>query len=109
MQTYKFIYETLQSMSESRRKMEKKPSQKIDLEKALSELEEIVAQLEAGDLPLEKSLRQFERGVKLSRECQVALKNAEQKVQILMDSELKDFEPRDDSDDVERSAEDQAT
>jgi exodeoxyribonuclease VII small subunit len=94
-------------MSESRRqKTEKKPPRTIDLEKALSELEEIVAQLEAGDLPLEKSLRQFERGVRLSRECQVALKNAEQKVQILMEAELKDFEPEGDSDDVETSAED---
>ena len=94
-------------MSESRRqKTQKKSPQKIDLEKALSELEDIVAQLEAGDMPLEKSLQQFERGVRLSRECQLALKNAEQKVQILMDSELKDFEPEDATDDVETSGED---
>ena len=66
---------------------------RLDLEKALSELEEIVEQLEAGDLPLEKSLKQFERGVRLSRECQSALKDAEQRVQILMDSELKDLDP----------------
>ena len=76
----------------------------MDLEKALTELEEIVAQLEAGDLPLEKSLKQFERGVRLSRECQAALKDAEQKVQVLMDSELKDLDaeaidPEADSDD----------
>jgi exodeoxyribonuclease VII small subunit len=64
----------------------------MDLEKALTELEEIVAQLEAGDMPLEKSLKQFERGVRLSRECQAALKDTEQKVQMLMDSELKDHE-----------------
>ena len=66
---------------------------RMDLEKALSELEEIVARLESGDLPLEKSLKQFERGVRLSRECQSALKDAEQRVQILMDSELKDLDP----------------
>jgi exodeoxyribonuclease VII small subunit len=66
---------------------------RIDLEKALAELEEIVTQLESGDLPLEKSLKQFERGVKLSRECQTALKDAEQRVQILMGSELKDLDP----------------
>jgi exodeoxyribonuclease VII small subunit len=66
---------------------------RMDLEKALTELEEIVAQLEAGELPLEKSLKQFERGVRLSRECQTALKDAEQKVQILMDAELKDLDP----------------
>jgi exodeoxyribonuclease VII small subunit len=80
-------------MAESRRP-------RIDLEKTLSELEEIVAQLETGQLPLEKSLKQFERGVKLSRECQVALKDAEQKVQILIDRELKDF---DSGDEEERS------
>jgi len=66
---------------------------RIDLEKALAELEEIVEQLESGDLPLEKSLKQFERGVRLSRECQSALKDAEQRVQILMDSELKNLDP----------------
>ena len=66
---------------------------RIDLEKALAELEEIVEQLESGDLPLEKSLKQFERGVRLSRESQSALKDAEQRVQILMDSELKDLDP----------------
>ena len=66
---------------------------RIDLEKSLEELEEIVAQLESGDLPLEKSLKQFERGVKLSRECQMALRDAEQRVQILMGSELKDLNP----------------
>jgi exodeoxyribonuclease VII small subunit len=66
---------------------------RLDLEKALTELEEIVARLEAGDLSLEKSLKQFERGVRLSRECQAALKDAEQKVQILMDTELKDLDP----------------
>lgn len=70
---------------------EKRP--RIDLEKALSELEEIVEQLESGDLPLEKSLKQFERGVRLSRECQTALKDAEQRVQVLVDSELKDLDP----------------
>jgi exodeoxyribonuclease VII small subunit len=70
---------------------EKRP--RIDLEKALTELEEIVEQLEGGELPLEKSLKQFERGVKLSRECQGALQEAEQRVQVLMDSGLKDLDP----------------
>ena len=66
---------------------------RIDLEKALAELEEIVTQLEAGDLPLEKSLRQFERGVRLSRDCQSALKDAELRVQALMNDELRDLDP----------------
>jgi exodeoxyribonuclease VII small subunit len=66
---------------------------RIDLEKALSELEDIVTQLEAGELPLDKSLKQFERGVRLSRECQAALKDAEQRVQILTDAELQNLDP----------------
>lgn len=66
---------------------------RIDLEKALAELEEIVTQLEAGDLSLEKSLRQFERGVRLSRDCQSALKDAELRVQALMNDELRDLDP----------------
>jgi exodeoxyribonuclease VII small subunit len=66
---------------------------RIDLEKALTELEDIVAQLEAGDLSLEKSLKHFERGVRLSRDCQSALKDAEQRVQVLMDAGLKDLDP----------------
>lgn len=64
----------------------------LDLEKAMDELEEIVEQLESGELTLDISLRQFEKGVKLSRECQSALTDAEQKVQILIDSELKDMD-----------------
>ena len=65
----------------------------LDLEKAMGELEEIAEQLESGELTLDKSLQQFEKGVKLSRECYSALTEAEQKVQILMDSELKDIDP----------------
>jgi exodeoxyribonuclease VII small subunit len=65
----------------------------LDLEKSMDDLEKIVEQLESGDLSLDKSLRQFEKGVRLSRECQGALKEAEQKVQILMDSELRDVDP----------------
>jgi exodeoxyribonuclease VII small subunit len=64
----------------------------LDLEKAMVELEEIVEQLESGDLTLDKSLQQFEKGVKLSRDCQSVLTEAEQKVQILIDSELKDMD-----------------
>ena len=68
----------------------KKP---VDLEKSIGELEKIVEQLESGELSLDKSLKQFERGVRLSRECQAALQEAEQKVQMLIDSELKDVDP----------------
>ena len=55
-----------------------------DFERSLSELEGIVEQLEQGDLSLDDSLRQFERGVQLTRTCQNALKQAEQKVEILL-------------------------
>jgi exodeoxyribonuclease VII small subunit len=56
----------------------------IDFEKSLAELEGIVARLEQGDLSLEDSLKQFERGIELTRQCQTALGRAEQKVEILM-------------------------
>jgi exodeoxyribonuclease VII small subunit len=72
-----------------------------DLEKSLAELETIVEQLESGDLALEKSLKEFERGVRLSRECQLALKDAEQRVQLLMGGELKDFVSPDDEADAD--------
>jgi exodeoxyribonuclease VII small subunit len=55
-----------------------------DFERSLAELEAIVDKLEAGELSLDESLKQFERGVQLTRVCQSALKQAEQKVEILM-------------------------
>jgi exodeoxyribonuclease VII small subunit len=63
-----------------------------DLEKSLAELEKIVAELEEGDIPLEQALRQFEKGIKLSRDCQTALQAAEQRVQILMNGNLETFD-----------------
>lgn len=59
---------------------------KPDLEKALSDLEELVEELESGELPLEKAMQKFEEGIKLTRSCQAALKVAEQKVEILLKS-----------------------
>jgi len=53
-------------------------------ESSLKELEQIVQQLEGGDLQLERSLELFEQGVRLSRECQRRLDEAEHKVEILM-------------------------
>ena len=68
----------------------------INLEKSLTDLEEIVEELESGDLPLEKAMKKFEEGIKLTRNCQTALKDAEQKVEILLQSaggeSLEDFE-----------------
>ena len=53
-------------------------------ESSLEELERIVQQLEAGDLPLDRSLEMFEQGVRLSRECQKRLDEAERKIEILL-------------------------
>lgn len=53
-------------------------------ESSLEELERIVRDLEQGELPLEKSLELFEHGVKLSRECQERLNQAERRIEILM-------------------------
>lgn len=58
-------------------------------EKALAELETLVEKMEQGDLSLEESLKQFERGVTLTRSCQQALDEAEQKVQILLEKDGK--------------------
>lgn len=53
-------------------------------EQSLNDLEKIVKQLEDGDLPLEASLKLFEEGVKLSRECRERLTSAERRIQVLM-------------------------
>ena len=53
-------------------------------ESSLAELEKIVEQLENGDLPLEESLKLFETGVKLSRECRERLSDAERRIEVLM-------------------------
>ena len=67
------------------------------LEKSLEELEALVTRLESGDLPLEQALKEFEHGVKLTRQCQSALQEAEQKVEILLkktaQAEPTPFEP----------------
>jgi len=78
-----------------------------DFEASLEELEALVERLEQGDLPLEEALRTFERGVSLTRQCQVALAEAQQKVEILLaqpgtgERRARDFRPdaADDADD----------
>ena len=74
--------------------------QNINLEKSLGDLETLVEELETGDLPLDKAMKKFEEGIKLTRGCQVALKEAEQKVEILLKStggeeSLETFDPED--------------
>ena len=61
-----------------------KKSKSIDFEEALASLETLVEAMEDGNLSLEESLKAFEQGIKLTRECQQALDQAEQKVQLLV-------------------------
>ena len=56
-------------------------------ETALGELEKLVEKMERGDVSLEESLRLFERGVELARHCQTALRDAENKIQVLMEKD----------------------
>lgn len=56
-----------------------------DFEKSLEELEQLVEQLESGDLSLDDSLKQFRRGVELTRHCQGVLEKAQQTVEQLLD------------------------
>ena len=81
--------------------MARKNNDEFAFEKALAELESLVERLEAGDLSLEESLKDFERGVSLTRACQKALAEAEQKVQILLseggEEKLEAFPQQDDN------------
>ncbi|NCG26914.1 MAG: exodeoxyribonuclease VII small subunit [Verrucomicrobiales bacterium] len=60
------------------------------IESKLQELENLLEELESGELDLDDALKKFEKGIKLSRECQKTLESAELKIQVLMDDELKD-------------------
>lgn len=57
----------------------------LALEQALLELEQLVEQMESGDLSLDQALAAFEQGIKLTRQCQQTLAQAEQKVQLLIE------------------------
>ena len=73
--------------------MPKKAAEKNDkdeislgqLEETLESLEALVENLESGELSLEDAVREFERGIRLTRQCQAVLKDAEQKVEILLE------------------------
>lgn len=71
----------------------------VNFEKTLDKLGNIVNKMENGDLSLEQSLNLFEEGITLTRDCHAALKNAEQKVQILIEKnasrDLMDYESSD--------------
>jgi exodeoxyribonuclease VII small subunit len=72
-----------------------------ELEASIKSLEELVEKLEGGDLPLEAALAEFERGVKLTRRCQAALAEAEQRIEILLaaDGEPEEFDDEEDDED----------
>ena len=61
----------------------KSTSKAIDFEKSLKQLESLVDKLEKGELSLEESLKHFEQGIELTRECRQALQSAEQKISVL--------------------------
>lgn len=71
----------------------------FNFEKALEDLNHIVNKMEKGGLSLEESLLHFEQGIALTRECQTALQQAEQKIQILMEKNgeatLNEYQPED--------------
>ncbi len=71
-------------------------------------LEALVAKLEQGDVPLEDALKTFERGVALTRQCQTALRTAQQKVEVLLtrngEETLSPFAGDDDEDDADDTA-----
>jgi exodeoxyribonuclease VII small subunit len=80
--------------------MANKKTDSFNFEQALEDLEELVTAMEEGELSLEESLQAFEKGIKLTRECQSALKKAEQKVQVLIneDGDTEEFETKEDND-----------
>lgn len=73
-----------------------------EFERSLAELEALVERLESGELTLEESLNEFERGVRLSRACQASLKAAELKIEALLDKDgetaVEPFDPGTDND-----------
>jgi exodeoxyribonuclease VII small subunit len=89
-------------------KLESQSNPPPDFEQSLNELEALVARLEQGDVPLEEALQTFERGVALTRQCQAALRTAQQKVEILLsrngEETIESFSDEDDDvvDDDER-------
>ena len=75
--------------------MSAKKSAVFDFETKLKDLESIIDAMEKGGLTLDESLKKFEQGVALTRECQKALQTAEQKVNILTNNKLDPYETTD--------------
>jgi exodeoxyribonuclease VII small subunit len=74
----------------------KKAPQNIDFEHSLTQLDKLVTLMDSGELSLEAALKSFEEGMLLARQCQQALQQAEQRVQILVskpNESLEDWDP----------------
>ena len=73
-------------------------SEKFNFNKGLLKLEEIINKMDSGELSLEESLKYFEEGVKIHRQCHLALKDAEQRISILAENdEYNEEKPFEDS------------
>ena len=79
--------------------MNKKTETEVNFEETLAELEKLIASLETGELSLEDSLTGFKHGIELTRQCQAALDNAQQTVELLSNNQdeksVKPLEPND--------------
>ena len=73
--------------------MASKPPEGMTFEKALEELEALVARMEDGKLPLEESLAAYQRGAELIKYCETRLADAQARIAILDGGELRDFNP----------------
>ncbi len=86
-------------MSSTRKISKKSELEPLDFEKSLNQLNQLIEKMETGQLSLEASLKHFEEGVTLIRQCQTTLNAAEQKIQILTEKSgkttLTDFESPD--------------
>ena len=67
----------------------------MNFEDKIKKLEEIANDLESDSLTLDESVKKFEEGMKISKECKEILDNAEKKISVLVDGEEKDFVPKD--------------
>ena len=73
--------------------MSAKPAEELSFEKALEELEALVARMEDGKLPLEESLKAYQRGAELIKFCESKLSDAQARIAVLDGETLRDFTP----------------
>lgn len=85
-------------MTQSAARSDKDDNQVAQFEQSLDELEKLVARMEQGDMSLDDSLKSYERGIALYRNCQSALEQAQLRVKLLYDptspDEAEDFDPQ---------------